>query len=96
MCGEGNESDFQPDDNTIPETEPKLDMGGFNFEIDSNLEQIRKETDKIDLDYDISVIDFNEFESDCESDDEQPSRKRNKRLKEIRMAYKGKDNIKEG
>ena len=40
--GEGDEGDFQPDDNIIPEKEPEVDMGGFHLEVDANIEHFRK------------------------------------------------------
>ncbi|GKG09315.1 hypothetical protein Tco_0338061, partial [Tanacetum coccineum] len=43
----------------------------------------------------VEVISFHELDSSVEGD-EQPGKSRYKRLKEIRKAYKGKANIKDG
>ena len=53
----------------IPGTEPEVDMGGFHFEVDANLEQSRIEANKIWLEYGIGVMDLEKFESDGQGDD---------------------------
>ena len=78
----------------MPRTEQEVDMHGFSFELDLNIQQSMREASRIPNESRKPVIDFDELGSCEEADDERSITKRKKRLKELRRAYKGRSKIK--
>ena len=85
----------------MPTPDTPVDMGGFNFQLDANIQDNRREAAEklhpVDVaEQEAHSVPMEELESADEVDDEEGPGLRKRRLKVIRRAYKGKYKIKEG
>ena len=98
---EGDVSDFEHAARDMPTPDTPVDMGGFNFQLDANIQDNRREAAKklhpVDaVEQEAPSIPMEELESADEADVEDGPTLRKRRLKVIRRAYKGKYKFKEG
>ncbi|PWA78594.1 transposase, MuDR, MULE transposase domain protein [Artemisia annua] len=98
---EGDVSDFEHAARDMPTPDTPVDMGSFNFQLDANIQDNRREAAEklhpVDAaEQEAPSIPMEELESADEADVEDGPALQKRRLKVIRRAYKGKYKIKEG
>ncbi|PWA77083.1 transposase, MuDR, MULE transposase domain protein [Artemisia annua] len=94
-------SDFEHAARDMSTPDTPIDMGGFNFQLDANIQDNRREAaEKLHLvdaaEQEAPSIPMEELESADEADVEDGPALRKRRLKVLRRAYKGMYKIKEG
>nr|GEV80512.1 hypothetical protein [Tanacetum cinerariifolium] len=92
----GAESNIHHEEDEIPPTELEVDMNDFHFEVDANIDHVRRQACNMGEDCGVDAIDFDDFNSSEDGGADQIVTNRNKSLKQIRREYKGKCDIREG
>nr|GEX46449.1 hypothetical protein [Tanacetum cinerariifolium] len=92
----GAESDIHHEEDEIPPTELEVDMNDFHFEVDANIDHVRRQACNMGEDCGVDAIDFDDFNRSEDGGVDQIVTNRNKSLKQIRREYNGKCDIREG